>query len=136
MHDPQMRHGHKAAVVATDTQLITSVDVLTGNALDNLGALELAEQSEASAGVPVEEAIGDRQHPSRLCRRRAQGGGAKECQQVGLFGGENTVKVRVTAGDSTAKETHTVVVIRDKVLVSNVGQCGLLLQSVGGNDIG
>jgi len=68
--------GHKAAVVDTATQLITSVDVLPGNALDNLGALELVEQSDASAGVPVVEAIGDRQHPSRLCRRRAQGGGA------------------------------------------------------------
>ena len=32
MHDPEMRHGHKAAaVVDTDTQLITAVDVLPGN---------------------------------------------------------------------------------------------------------
>ena len=70
MHDPQMRHGHKskrkrfdghkaAVVVDTDSQLITAVDVLPGNAPDNLGALELVEQSEASAGVPVVEAIGD-----------------------------------------------------------------------------
>ena len=36
--------GHKAAVlVDTDTQLITAVDVLPGNAPDNLGALELVE---------------------------------------------------------------------------------------------
>ena len=70
VHDPQMRHGHKskrkrfdghkaAVVVDTDTQLITAVDVLPGNAPDNLGALELVEQSEASAGVPVVEAVGD-----------------------------------------------------------------------------
>ena len=70
VHDPQMRHGHKskskrfdghkaAVVVDTDTQLITAVDVLPGNAPDNLGALELVEQSEASAGVPVVEAMGD-----------------------------------------------------------------------------
>ena len=69
VHGPQMRHGHKsksrrfdghkAAVVDTDTQLITAVDVLPGNAPDNLGALELVEQSEASAGVPVVEALGD-----------------------------------------------------------------------------
>ena len=69
-HDPEMRHGrkskrkrfdgHKAAVaVDTDTQLITAVDVLPGNAVDNLGALELVEQSEASADVPVSEAMGD-----------------------------------------------------------------------------
>ena len=70
MHDPEMRHGHKskrkrfdghkaAVMVDTDSQLITAVDVLPGNAPDNLGALELVEQSEASAGVPVVEAMGD-----------------------------------------------------------------------------
>ena len=70
VHDPEMRHGHKssskrfdghkaAIVVDTDTQLITAVDVLPGNAPDNLGALELVEQSEANTGVPVEEAMGD-----------------------------------------------------------------------------
>ena len=70
VHDPEMRHGHKssskrfdghkaAIVVDTDSQLITAVDVLPGNAPDNLGALELVEQSEANTGVPVEEAMGD-----------------------------------------------------------------------------
>ena len=70
VHDPEMRHGHKsssrrfdghkaAIVVDTDSQLITAVDVLPGNAPDNLGALELVEQSEASTGVPVEEAVAD-----------------------------------------------------------------------------
>ena len=70
VHDPQMRHGHKssrkrfdghkaAIVVDTDTQLITAVEVLPGNAPDNLGSLELVERSEASAGMPVDEALGD-----------------------------------------------------------------------------
>ena len=60
VHDPEMRHGRKAAsVVYTDSQLITAVDVLPGNARDNLGALELAEASEASTGSVVEEAMGD-----------------------------------------------------------------------------
>ena len=70
VHDPEMRHGrkssrrrfdgHKAAIVVdTDTQLITAVEVLPGNAPDNSGALELVEQSEANTGVPVEEAMGD-----------------------------------------------------------------------------
>ena len=70
VHDPEMRHGHKssrrrfnghkaAIVVDTDSQLITAVDVLPGNAPDNLGALELVEQSEASTGSVVEEAMGD-----------------------------------------------------------------------------
>ena len=70
VHDPEMRHGHKSSsrrfdghkatvVVDTDSQLITAVDVLPGNAADDLGALELVEASEASAGIPVEEAMGD-----------------------------------------------------------------------------
>ena len=46
-------------MVDTDTQLITEVEVLPGNAPDNLGALELVERSEANTGVPVEEALGD-----------------------------------------------------------------------------
>ena len=45
-------------MVDTDSQLITAVDVLPGNAPDNLGALELVEQSEASTGSVVEEAMG------------------------------------------------------------------------------
>ena len=70
VHDPEMRHGHKssrrrfdghkaAIVVDTDTQLITAVGVLPGNAPDNLGALELVEESEVNTGVPVQEAMGD-----------------------------------------------------------------------------
>ena len=70
VHAPGLRHGHKssrrrfnghkaAIVVDTDRQLITAVDVLPGNAPDNLGALELVEQSEASTGSVVDEAMGD-----------------------------------------------------------------------------
>ena len=70
VHDPELRHGHKssrrrfnghkaAIVVDTDSQFITPVDVLPGNAPDNLGALELVEASEASTGSVVEEAMGD-----------------------------------------------------------------------------
>ena len=69
-HDPEMCHGHKssrrrfdghkaAIVVGTDSQLITAVEVLSGNAPDNSGALELVEQSETNTGVLVEEAMGD-----------------------------------------------------------------------------
>ena len=70
VHDPELRHGRKSAAdastgtrrrlgVDTDSQLITAVAVLPGNAPDNLGALDLVEQSEANPGVPVEEAMGD-----------------------------------------------------------------------------
>jgi transposase len=70
VHDPEMRHGrkssstrfdgHKAAIVVdAESQLITAVEVLPGNAADNKDALELVEDSEKNTGLEVEEAIGD-----------------------------------------------------------------------------
>lgn len=70
VHDPEMRHGrksssrrfegHKGAIVVDgDSQVITAVGVLPGNAPDNRGALELVEQSEENTGMEVEETIGD-----------------------------------------------------------------------------
>ena len=80
VHDPEMRHGHKsssrrfdghkaAIVVDTGSQLITAVEVLPGNAPDNLGALELVERSEANTGVPVEEALGDAAYGDGITRQ-------------------------------------------------------------------
>jgi transposase len=70
VHDPEMRHGrkskskrfdgHKADVaVDTDSQLITAVGLLDGNAPDAEQALERVEETEAATGCAVEEAIGD-----------------------------------------------------------------------------
>ncbi len=70
VHDPEMRHGrkssshrfngHKAQVaVDTDSQLITAVEVLPGNAPDAEQAMEVVEASEAATGCEVEEVIGD-----------------------------------------------------------------------------
>src|SRR5450759_4946303 len=70
IHDPEMRHGrkssshrfngHKAQIaVDTDTQLITAVDVLAGNAPDADHALEVVEASEAATGCQVVEVMGD-----------------------------------------------------------------------------
>jgi hypothetical protein len=70
VHDPEMRHGrkssshlfngHKAQVaVDTDTQLITAVDVLPGNAPDAEQALAVVEASEAATGCQVVEVLGD-----------------------------------------------------------------------------
>ena len=70
VHDPDMRHGrksrsqrvdgHKAAVaVDPESQLITAVAVLPGNAPDAQGALQLVAQSEQHTGLPVSEAIAD-----------------------------------------------------------------------------
>ena len=86
VHDPEMRHGHKssrrrfdghqaAIVVDTASQLITAVDVLPGNAPDKLGALELVEQSEASTGSVVEEAMGDAAY--------GDGGTRQTCAEAG-----------------------------------------------------
>jgi transposase len=69
-HDPEMRHGHKSsqgrfdghkAAVAVDTnsQLITAVDTIAGNAHDGERALELVEQSEHNTGLAVADTTGD-----------------------------------------------------------------------------
>jgi len=70
VHDPEMRHGrksaskrfngHKAAVaVEMESQLITGVEVLAGNAGDQEKALELVQQSERVLEAKVEETVGD-----------------------------------------------------------------------------
>jgi len=68
--DPEQRHGrkshgktftgHKASVaVDVESQLVTSVDVIAGNASDGDHAAWLVEESEASTGCPVEQVLGD-----------------------------------------------------------------------------
>ena len=70
VHNPEVRHGHKsssvrfdgdkaAVAVDTDNQLFTAADVISGNAPDKTGALELVKQSEENTGCPVDESIGD-----------------------------------------------------------------------------
>ncbi|MFZ2090061.1 MAG: IS1182 family transposase [Desulfobaccales bacterium] len=70
VHDPEMRHGrkshtkrfdgHKAALgVDAESQLITAVDVLPGNATDASPALPLTQASEQNTGLEVEETVGD-----------------------------------------------------------------------------
>ena len=93
VHDPEMRHGHKssrrrfdghkaAIVVDTDTRLITAVAVLPRNAPDNLGALELVEQSEANTGVPVQEAMGDAAYGDGATRQAFADAGRKLVARV------------------------------------------------------
>lgn len=80
VHDPELRHGHKSsstrfnghkAAVAVDTnsQLITAVAILPGNASDNTGALELVEESEANTGAEVSEMIGDAAYGDGVTRQ-------------------------------------------------------------------
>ncbi|MCX5665828.1 MAG: IS1182 family transposase [Candidatus Omnitrophica bacterium] len=70
VQDPEMRHGRKssskrfngykaAIAVDSESQLITAVDVLAGNAGDATHALELTQESEANTGMDAEETVGD-----------------------------------------------------------------------------
>lgn len=70
VHDPEMHHGRKSKAkrfdghkgqfaVDTESQLITGVAVLPGNAADHDEALAVVEQSEDMTGCEVEETIGD-----------------------------------------------------------------------------
>jgi hypothetical protein len=70
VHDPETRHGrksaskrfngHKAAVaVEMDSQLISAVEVVAGNAGDQEKALELVQQSERVMEAEVVETVGD-----------------------------------------------------------------------------
>jgi len=70
VEDPEMRHGHKSAsqrfnghkaAVAVDleSQLISGVEVLAGNAGDQEKALELVHQSERVMEAEVVETVGD-----------------------------------------------------------------------------
>ena len=78
--DPEMRHGrksasgkftgHKAAIVVdTESQVITAVDVLAGNAPDNTNALELVQETSRNTGSEVEKVIGDCAYGDGATRR-------------------------------------------------------------------
>ena len=93
VHDPEMRHGrkskakrfdgHKAAVVVDpESQLITAVAVLPGNAPDNQQALELVEHTEENAQVEVEETIGDCAYGDGTTRQEFTDAGRKLVAKV------------------------------------------------------
>ena len=127
VHDPEMRHGrkssskrdgHKAAIVVdTDTQLITAVDVLPGNAPDNLGALDLVEQSEANAGVLVTETMGDTAYGDGGTRQAFADAGRKLVAKVPgrpnrKHFPKNDLHIDLAAGSCTCpagQVTHTMV---------------------------
>lgn len=70
VQDPDMRHGrkssakrfngHKVAIaVDPDSQLITAVEIIPGNASDATPTLSLTEASENNTGMKVDETVGD-----------------------------------------------------------------------------
>ena len=86
VHDPEMRHGRKSKskrfdghklqlAVDTESQLITDVAVLAGNAPDREQALEVVEESEVLTGCQVAETLGDTAYGDGATRQRfAQAG--------------------------------------------------------------
>ena len=99
VHDPEMRHGrksatrrfdgHKAAVaVDTESQLITAVDVLRGNAQDHERALELVEQAQVNTDAEVEETIGDCAYGDTGTRRTFANAGKRLVARVMIRRGQ------------------------------------------------
>jgi hypothetical protein len=124
VHDPEMRHGrksaskrfngHKAAVaVEMDSQLISAVEVLAGNAGDQEKALELVQQSERVMEATVAETVGDCAYGGGPTRRafaeeeRILTAKVPACHNRGCFSKSefgidlDQMEVRCPAGQST-----------------------------------
>jgi len=128
VHDPQMRHGrksatkrfdgHKAAVaVDPDSQLITAVTVLAGNAPDCEQAKDLVEQSEANAQADVTEAIGDCAYGAGATRQEFADAGRKLVAKVpsrpnGAFFAKEDFQIDLTAQTCTCPAGHTCSIVR------------------------
>jgi hypothetical protein len=80
VEDPEQRHGHKsragsftgykgAIAVDPETQLVTAVDVVPGNAHDGEAAAALVEQAEANTDNEVVQVIGDTAYGSVATRQ-------------------------------------------------------------------
>jgi len=93
VHDPEMRHGRKSQAkrfdghkvqMATDTesQLITDVAVLAGNAPDREQALAVVEASEQATGCAVEETMGDCAYGDGVTRQQFADAGRKLVAKV------------------------------------------------------
>jgi hypothetical protein len=122
VHDPEMRHGrkssshrfngHKAQVaVDTDTQLITAVDVLAGNAADAERALAVVEASEAATGGQVVEVMGDCAYGAGETRAEFAAAGrtliakVPDLQNQGYFA-KTDFQIDLEAGTCTCPQQH------------------------------
>lgn len=88
VHDPEMRHGHKsskgrfdghkgAVAVDADSQLITAVGVIPGNAHDGDTGVELTERSEQNTGMEVADTSADCAFGDGETRRQFKEAGRK-----------------------------------------------------------
>lgn len=105
-HDPETRHGRKSSSkrftghkVSTSTEtksgLIVGVEVISGNAPDNEGALELVKSSEANTGLDVDKSIGDCAY-----------GDGRTRQEFVDAGREHVAKVPSPPSDQAFHKTH------------------------------
>jgi hypothetical protein len=123
VYDPEMRHGrkssshrfngHKAQIgVDTETQLITAVDVLAGNAPDADHALEVVEASEAATGCGVDEVLGDCAYGAGSTRAEFAARGrtivakVPELHNQGLFA-KTAFQIDLEAGTCTCPNQQT-----------------------------
>jgi hypothetical protein len=83
VHDPEMRHGRKssshlfdgykaAVVVDVESQLLTDVEVLPGNAHDASKQEEMLIESEKNIGAEIKRALGDTSYGSVELRLQAR----------------------------------------------------------------
>jgi transposase len=123
VHDPEMRHGrkssshrfdgHKAQIgVDTDSQLITGVEVLPGNAPDADHALEVVEASEAVTGCQVGEVIGDCAYGAGSTRAEFAETGRTVIAKVPeihnqAFFAKTVFQIDLEAGTCTCPHKHT-----------------------------
>jgi len=123
VHDPDMRHGHKSKsqrfdghkaqlAVDTDSQLVTAVAVLPGNAPDAEEALVVVEQTEADTGCEVDETIGDCAYGSGPTRQAFEAAGRTLIAKVpaesnqGRFT-KSDFQIDLTAGTCTCPAGQT-----------------------------
>ena len=130
VHDPEMRHGRKSssrrfdgykAAIAVDaeSQLITAVEVLAGNAADSEGALELTTASEENTGLEVEETIGDCAYGSGNTRQTFADEDRRLVVKVGRHGRRRQIPKRefrinlegMTCTCPAGQTTHTLIKI-------------------------
>src|SRR5216683_2843540 len=123
VHDPDMRHGrkssshrfngHKAQVaVDTDSQLITAVEVLPGNAPDAEQALEVVEATEAATDCEVVEVIGDCAYGAGSTRAELAESGRTIIAKVPEihnqeFFAKTAFQIDLEAGTCTCPNQHT-----------------------------
>ena len=122
VHDPEMRHGRKSSshrfnghktqvAVDTDSQLITAVEVLAGNAPDAEQALEVVEASEAATGCQVAEVLGDCAYGAGETRAEFAAAGrtliakVPDLQNQGYFA-KTDFQIDLEAGTCTCPNQH------------------------------